>query len=433
MAMPVFGMAAIVSLFLTFGFNLSNKWIVKLLILDEVIAGFFVISLLLNLLISDRKWTYIRQSPLEFILLLLFIISLILEKIISVEEPHYFLKTTTSRSFIKLYFVIIQIYIAINGIISLTSFIALFIQKGFRLRGQIIVQEMLDDENFSSLTSILKAIVAITVITELADAIGLYFSWKDLELSEFDRIYSAVFHSVSAYCNAGFSIFPNGLETPGIDFSTVSLLIIMLLIVFGGLGFYTYSDMLHIGDVKMIPKRGLTLQTKMILITTLVLILSGALLVWTTQYAVWKDLPIGMQITNAFFLSITSRTAGFSTVSVSTLAIPTLMTLMLLMYIGGAPNSSSGGIKMTTMVTILASLRTFARGKNRVEVAWNTIPMRTVGLSRGITPDLTLMGRIMIILVMFIGRIGLFTFAVAMSEEVEDDGYNFPEINLMVG
>jgi trk system potassium uptake protein TrkH len=567
-AMPVFGMAAIVSLFLTFGFNLSNRWILNLLILDEVIAGFFVISLLLNLLIRDRKWTYIRQSPLEFILLLLFIISLILEKIISVEEPHYLLKTTTSHSFIKLYFVIIQVYIAINGIISLTktrekwlffslsparilmisylivilagtlmlklpkathagigwidalftstsavcitglttvnvsdvftfegqvfililiqlgglgiitltSFIALFIQRGFRLRGQIIIQEMLDDENFSSLASILKAIVSITVITELAGAIGLYFSWKDLGFSEFERIFSAVFHSVSAYCNAGFSIFPNGFETPGIHFNTVSLITIMLLIVLGGLGFYTYSDMLHIGDIRMIPKKGLTLQTKMILITTLVLILSGALLVWTTQYAAWKDLPFDKQLTNAFFLSITSRTAGFSTVSISALGVPTLMTIMLLMYIGGAPNSSSGGIKLTTMVTILASLRTFARGKNRVEVAWNTIPMRTVrrafivlvvsillifsvlfvmtgtedhafidilfeiisafgtvGLSRGITPDLTVTGRILIILVMFIGRIGLFTFVIAMSEEVEDDGYNFPEINLMVG
>ena len=566
--MPAFGVAAIVSLFLKFGFNLSNQWIVNLLILDEIIAGFFVISLLVNLFISDEKWQYIKQSPLEFILLLLFIISLVLEKIISVEEPHYILKTTTSHSFIKLYFIIIEIYIVINGIISLTktrekwlffslspakilmisylivivagtlmlklpkatysgitwidalftstsavcitglttlnishvftfegqvfillliqlgglgiitltSFIALFIQKGFRLRGQMIVQEVLDNENISSLASILKAIVTITFITELVGAIGLYLSWKDLGMPEFERIFSAVFHSVSAYCNAGFSIFPNGLETPGFHFNTISLITIMLLIVFGGLGFYTYSDVMHIGDIKMIRKKGLTLQTRMILITTLLLILSGALVVWISQYAQWKDLPFGKQILNAFFLSITSRTAGFSTVSISELAVPTLMMVMLLMYIGGAPNSTSGGIKLTTMVTILASLRTFVKGKNRVEIGWNTIPMRTVrrafivlvvsviliflvlfvlrwtedhafidilfeiisafgtvGLSRGITPDLTLTGRLMIILVMFAGRIGLFTFAIAMSEEREDDGYNFPEINLMVG
>ena len=566
--MPAFGIAAIVSLFLIFGFHLSDQWIKNLFILDEIIAGFFVISLLVNLFISGKKWQYIKQSPLEFVLLLLFILSLILEQIISVEEPHYILRRTTSHSFIKLYFLIIQIYIAINGVISLTktrekwlffslsparimmisylivilagtlmlklpkatysgitlidalftstsavcitglttvnvssvftfegqlfillliqlgglgiitltSFIALFIQKGFRLRGQIIVKEILDDENFSSLSSILKAIVAITLITELAGAIGLYLSWRDLGMSEFERIFSAVFHSVSAYCNAGFSIFPNGLETPGFHFNTISLITIMLLIVLGGLGFYTYSDIMHVGDIKMIRKKGLTLQSRIILITTLVLILSGALLVWITQYSEWKNLPFGKQMLNAFFLSITSRTAGFSTVSISELAIPTLMMVMLLMYIGGAPNSSSGGIKLTTTVTLLASLRAFATGKNRVEMGWNTIPMRTVrrafivlivsiiviffvlfvltctedhaffdilfeiisafgtvGLSRGITPDLTLTGRIMIILVMFAGRIGLFTFVIAMSEEREDDGYNFPEINLMVG
>jgi potassium uptake TrkH family protein len=566
--MPLFGLAAIVSLFLTFGFNLSSRWMINLLVLDEIIAVFFVVSLLFNWLISDNKWLYIRQSPIEFILLLLFITSLILEKAISIDEPHYLLKTATSRSFIKLYFIIIQVYIAVNGIISLTktrdrwlffslsparilmisylivimagtlmlklpkatysgitwidglftstsavcitglstvnihdvftfegqvfillliqlgglgiitltSFIALFIQRGFRLKGQIIVQEVLNDENFSSLASILKAIVAITFITELAGAAGLYLSWGDLGMSEFERIFSAVFHSVSAYCNAGFSIFPNGLETAGIQFHFISLITIMLLIVLGGLGFYTYSDILHIGDVKMFRKKGLTLQTRIILISTLVLIISGALLVWIIQYSDWKDLPVGKQLTNAFFLSITSRTAGFSTVPISELAIPTLMLVLLFMYIGGAPNSTTGGIKLTTMVTILAGLRTFARGKSRVEIGWNTIPMRTVrrafivlvvsiilvffvlfvltwtekfaffdilfeimsafgtvGLSRGITPDLTLMGRIMIILVMFAGRIGLFTFVIAMSEEAEDDGYSFPEINLMVG
>ncbi len=565
---PIFGIAAIISLFLKFGFHLSDRWIVNLLILDEIIAGFFVTTLLTNLFISDRKWKYIKQSPFEIILLCLFIISIVLEEIFSIEEPHYFFGRSTSHSYINLYFVLIQIYIVINGIISLTktrekwlffslspariimisyvivilagtlmlklpkatysgitlidalftstsavcvtglttlnvssvftfegqmfilllfqlgglgiitltSFIALFIQKGFRLRDQMIVQEILDNENFSTLTSILKAIVAITFFAEMAGAVGLYFSWGNLGLSEFERIFSAVFHSVSAYCNAGFSNFPNGMETAGFHFSTISLITIMLLIVLGGLGFYTYSDILHIGDIKMIQIKGLTLQTRMILIGTLVLILSGALLIWMTQYSEWKNLPFGKQMLNAFFLSITSRTAGFSTVSITDLAIPTLMLVILLMYIGGAPNSTSGGIKITTGVTLLASLRTFVKGKNRVEIGWNTIPMRTVrrayivffvsiiiiflvlfilsltedhaffdiffeiisafgtvGLSRGITPDLTVIGRILIILVMFAGRIGLFTFAIAMSEESEDDGYSFPEINLTVG
>jgi len=565
---PLFGIIAFVSLFLKYGFHLSDEWIQNLLILDEVIAAVFVITLLVNFLISDKKWQYVKQSPFEFGLLFLFIISIVLEEIFSIEAPHLLIRRSTSHSFIKLYFIIIQIYIIINGfvslaktsekwlfvslnparilmisyviviiagvlmlklpkatysgiswidafftstsavcitglstvnisraftfegqviimlliqlgglgIITLTSFIALFIQKGFRLRDQVIVQEILDNENLSSLASILKAIVSITFISELMGAIGLYFSWRNLGLSESDRIFSAVFHSVSAYCNAGFSTFFNGFETTGYAFNSISLITIMLLIVFGGLGFYTYSDIFRIGEIKMVRKKGLTLQSKMILIATVVLLLFGAGMIWITQHAQWKNLPLGEQVLRSFFLSVSSRTAGFSVVSIGELAIPTLMLLILLMYIGGAPNSTSGGIKMTTVITLLASLRTFIKGKRRVEIGWNTIPMRivrrafivftvsiflimtvlfvlswtedqdfmdilfeiisafgTVGLSRGITPDLTVTGKLLIALVMFAGRIGLFSFAVAMSEVRDDTSYKFPEINLMVG
>ena len=565
---PLFGVIAFISLLLKYGFHLKEGMIVDLLILDEIIAAFFVITLLIKFFISDTKWEYVKQYPFEFGLLILFIVSIFFEEIVSVEEPHLLIRRATTHSFIKLYFVIIQIYIIINGIITLaktrekwlffslnparilmtsylfviiagmfmlklpkatnsginwidalftstsavcitglstvnisrifttegqlvimlliqlgglgiitlTSFIALFIQQGFRLRDQIIVQEILDNENLSSLSSILKAIVSITFVSELIGAVGLYFSWKNLGLSEFDRVFSAVFHSVSAYCNAGFSIFANGFETAGYQFNSISLITIMLLIVFGGLGFYTYSDILHIGEIKMIRKKGLTIQSKIILIGTATLILVGAGLIWATQYNQWKGLPVGDQVLKSFFLSITSRTAGFSVVHIGSLAIPSLMIVILLMYIGGAPNSTSGGIKITTIATLVATVRTFVRGKTRVEVGWNTIPMRTVrrafivfsvsiflifivlfvlswtedqtffdllfeiisafgtvGLSRGITPDLTVTGKILIAFVMFAGRIGLFSFAVAMTDVIDDSSYTFPEINLMVG
>lgn len=565
---PVFGIVAFVSLFLKYGFHLSDRSIADLLIMDEIIAAVFILTLLVKFIISDTKWEYVKQSPFEFGLLLLFIVSIVFEEIISIEEPHYLIRRATTHSFIKLYFVIIQIYIVINGIITLaktqekwlffslnparilmlsyvfvivagllmlklpkatysgiswidalftstsavcitglstvnisqvfttegqiiillliqlgglgiitlTSFIALFIQQGFRLKDQIIVQEILDNENLSSLSSILKAIVAITFVSELIGAIGLYFSWSNLGLPEFERIFNAVFHSVSAYCNAGFSTFPNGFETAGYPFSSFSLILIMLLIVFGGLGFYTYSDIFGIGEVKMIRRHGLTLQSKTILAGSLFLVLFGAGMIWFTQHGQWKSLPLGEQVMRSFFMSITSRTAGFSIVSVGELAVPTLMIIILLMYIGGAPNSTSGGIKLTSVRILLASLRTFIKGKTRVEIGWNTVPMRTVrrvfivftvsimliftvlfvmswtedhtfidilfeivsafgtvGLSRGITPDLSVTGKLLISLVMFAGRIGLFSFAVAMSEVKDDTSYTFPEINIMVG
>jgi potassium uptake TrkH family protein len=566
--LPAFGIIAFLSLFLKLGFYLSDQWIRSLLILDEIIAGAFVVTMIARFLLSENKWKYLKESPLAFMLLLLFVLSVILEEVIAIEEPHYLLQKSTSHNFIKLYFVIIQVSILVNGIIALvkkrekislfslspakililtylivivsgslllklpkatitditwidalftstsavcitglstvnisqvfsfegqlfililiqlgglgiitlTSFIALFIYRGLRLRDQIIVQEVFDNENLSTMASVLKAIITITLLSELVGAFLLYLSWGKLPLPEFERIFSSVFHSVSAYCNAGFSIFPEGLQSLGFEFNTISLVIIMVLIVSGGLGFFTYSDIFHIGEIRLPGKRSLSLQTRIILLSTLGLILAGAFLVWIIQHHDWKSLSPGKQVLQAFFMSITSRTAGFSTVPVAGLATPALLVIILLMYIGGAPNSTSGGIKITTGVTLMATLKAFVKGKNRVEFNWNTIPARTVrrafivffvsillifftllilsitedhnfidilfeivsafgtvGLSRGITPDLSLFGKIMIALVMFAGRIGIFTFAVAMSEERYDNSYNYPEINLMVG
>jgi trk system potassium uptake protein TrkH len=567
-ASQVLGVIAFTTLFMKYGFHLSERLMTDLIIIDEFIAGFFVLILLTNFFVSDQKWKFIKESPFEMILMILFIVSIILEEIISIEEPHYLLKRATTHNFIKLYFIIIQIYIVINGIIALTrarekwlyfslspariivisyflmivtgtlilklpkatyqgiswvdafftstsavcitglstlnisrvftfegqvfimiliqigglgiitltSFIALFIQRGLRLRDQLIVQELFDSENFNSLASILKAIIAITFSMELVGAVALFVTWNDLGLSEFERIFSAVFHSVSAFCNAGFSIFPNGLETSGMQFSSISLMVLMALIVAGGIGFYTFSDLLHIGDLKQTGKRRLSLQSRIILVTSLGLILFGAILIWVIEKPYWHNLSIGKQVINSFFLSVTSRTAGFSNVSIAGMAVPALMVIVFLMYIGGAPNSSSGGIKITTFVTVIASIRSYITGRDKVEIGWNHISARTVkralivilvsfilifvslliltlteeqdffdlffetisafgtvGLSRGVTPLLSNAGKIIIALVMFAGRIGLFTFAIAVVEEREQDAYSFPEIDLMVG
>ncbi len=559
--------AAFISLILKYGFYLPDKWIIWLIILDEVIAGIFVIKIITSLLLSQDKWQFVKDSPFEVLLLFLFIFSILIEEIISIENPHYFLKETTSVSFIKLYFVIIQVYIIINalitlaktseklhlislsparimilsyivvillgslllelpkakcsqvswidslftsasavcvtglstvnisevftfegqliillliqlgglGIVTLTSLIALFIFRGIRLRDQIMVKEIFSSENFRSLTTIIKAILLFTFITELAGAIGLYFAWGNLGLSEFDRIFSSIFHSVSAYCNAGLSIFPHGLQTAGYNFNSISLIIIMIVIICGGLGFYTFSDIFGIGEQGLIKNNGLTQQSKIILISTLILIISGAFVIWILQIHQWQDLPFGKQVLNALFLSIASRTAGFSITEIRDIAIPAAMVVILLMYIGAAPNSTAGGIKITTGVILFNSFRAFAKGRNRVEVGWNTIPMitvrkayivfivsiilifmalfmlslkesssffdiffeiisafGTVGLSRGITPELAEMSKIVLVLVMIAGKIGLFTLAVAVTEESEGTSYHFPEVNLMI-
>ncbi len=557
-----------VTLFLKYGFQISDKTMITLITIDEIIAGLFVFLLLLNFIITKSKWQFIKDSPFEIILMALFIVSIIFEELTSAKQTHYLLRRSTSHSFIKLYFVIIQIYIITNGliafakarekwqffslspariivssyalvvlsgtfilklpkatyetiswidafftsasavcitglstvnisevftfegqlflmiliqlgglgIITIASFLTLFVQRGLKIRNQLLVQELFSSENFSSLTSILKAIIGITFLSELIGAIGLYFSWKDIGLSEFDRIFASIFHSISAYCNAGFSIFPEGLETESLNINAPSLIIIMIMIVSGGLGFYTFSNIFGIGYKKEDKKKYLSLQSKIILYATAGLILLGAVSVWLIQRPYWQDLSFGEQVLNSFFLSITTRTAGFSNVSIAGLAIPSLMVMSLLMYIGGAPNSSSGGIKITTVVTMLFSLKSYISGKDNVKMGWNHVSQKTVkraivvimisimlmfinlliltltedqdffdlffetvsafgtvGLSRGITPELTTAGKFVIIFLMFIGRIGLFTFSVAIIEERDQYGFTFPEINLMVG
>ncbi len=562
------GLVAISSLIFEYGFYNSERVNFLLLVLDEFIAVLFVLSILTRFLLSDQKWHYVKESPVEFILLTLFILSIIIEEIFAVEEPHYLITRSTSHNFIKLYFVLIQVYIVANaivsitrsrhrwlyvslkpakiivfsyllvvlfgsfllllpkatfegiswidafftsasavcvtglttvnvadqftiegqaiilfliqvgglGIITITSIITLFIHRGLRLKDELIVQQILEDNNLNSLTSILKAIIFITVLFELVGALGLYLAMDHMQLSEFDRLFTATFHSISAYCNAGFSNLPNGFQSPMIFSSTPILVIVMILIIAGGIGFYTITDLFGMKSNLLVKKRGLSLQTKIIVFSTLGLIVIGAILIWLLEMPHWRALPAKQQILNAIFTSVTSRTAGFSIVDIHGMLIPASLLVIFLMYIGGAPNSTSGGIKITTAVTLMASFWAFVRGKDRVEIGWNTLNMLiirrafivfilsiillfislllltitesfsffdlffetisafgTVGLSRGITPDLSQWGKFILIIVMFLGRIGLFTIAIAFGEEIKQAKYKYPETTIIVG
>ena len=371
--------------------------------------------------------------------------------------------------------ILLLIQIGGLGMVTLTAFIALFIQKGFRLSDQFIVGQILDDSNISSLSRMLKNIIRITFLFELLGVILLYFLWDNTGLSSFNRIFNAVFHSVSAYCNAGLSNLPQGLQTPGYSSYTSSLIVIMILIIAGGLGFYTFSDIINPKKKDFPRGQRLRLQTRIVLFSYLVLIFAGAILIWFFQRAQWKDLPVGQQIINSIFTSVASRTAGFSIVEIGNMLIPPLMIVIFLMYIGGAPNSTAGGIKVTTAVTLFVSLWGFIKGKERIELARRTIPMLlirrafiilissilliftalfllnitekqnyfdlffeivsafgTVGLSRGITPFLSDWGKLIIIFVMYFGRIGMFTLALVVTDKITKHSYRFPDTTLMI-
>ncbi|WP_044200834.1 TrkH family potassium uptake protein [Flammeovirga sp. OC4] len=360
------------------------------------------------------------------------------------------------------------------GIVTLTTFIALTIQKGVKIREEFMIQDMVESDSISSSADILKKIFYITFTIELIGAVALYIAWGDLNLSNTDRIFVSIFHSISAFCNAGFSNFPNGLQ--GNEFSTdwFSGTIIMLLIIVGGIGFKTYSQVFK---RKEKFKRNLCLQSRISINVTLFLIFFGAVGLYITDFNLWNSQSTSDSIFQIFFTSITCRTAGFSVVEVGDLSVGSIMMMIMLMYVGGAPNSTAGGIKVTTAYILLKYLKAQITGHNHVHIGWNTIEessirravivfmmsillsffglfllviaeplletedlffeffsaMGTAGLSRGITAELSIFGKLLIALIMFSGKIGLFTLVSLLGENHDNFKYRYPETSILVG
>ncbi|NME72068.1 TrkH family potassium uptake protein [Flammeovirga aprica] len=360
------------------------------------------------------------------------------------------------------------------GIVTLTTFIALTIQKGVKIREEFIIQDMVESDSISSSAVILKKIFYITFTIEFFGAVALYLAWGDLGLSTSDRIFVSIFHSISAFCNAGFSNFPNGLQGEAFSTDWFSGTIIMLLIVVGGIGFKTYSQVFK---RKEKYKKNLCLQSRISINVTLFLILFGAVGLYITDFKLWNSQDASDSIFQVLFTSITCRTAGFSVVEIADLSVGSIMMMIMLMYIGGAPNSTAGGIKVTTAYILLKYLRAQITGHNHVHIGWNTIEessirravivfmmsillsffglfflviiepsletedlffeffsaMGTAGLSRGITADLSVAGKLLIAVIMFSGKIGLFTLVSLLGENHDNFKYRYPETSILVG
>ncbi|MEH0156288.1 potassium transporter TrkG [Limibacter armeniacum] len=364
------------------------------------------------------------------------------------------------------------------GIISLTTFFGLMLRKGVHFKEEYVIMDTLGSDNTRTVTQILRNIIYITFSAELIGAIGLFVSWHDLGMPFGERAFKAIFHSVSAFCNAGFSIFPAGLQEPALATNLFSNIVFMMIILTGGLGYYTYLDLFKKSPIFLqLNPRGVTLQTKIILYATIILFFGGAIMFWLTEYENWKDLSIIQQAQNAFFTSVTARTAGFSIIEMGDMTTAGVMVMCLLMYIGGAPNSTAGGVKVTTVFILLMSFWADSRGKDHVNIGWNTLEkasirrailifiisnllifgsillisiretnmafvdvffevfssIGTVGLSRGITGDFSNFSKIVLCGLMFSGKIGLITIISFLGSDDNSYPCRYPEAHIIVG
>ncbi|GIX47340.1 MAG: portal protein [Candidatus Tectimicrobiota bacterium] len=364
------------------------------------------------------------------------------------------------------------------GIITFATVIGMMVRGGIGVREKLLLQDFVASRYFGEISATVRRIVWLTLLIEALGAAALYLSWRTLLPDSTRRLWHAIFHAVSAFCNAGFSTFSTSLAAPELARHPGTTLTVMGLIVLGGLGFAVLWETLQwlAGKLQGRPPR-LSVQTRLVWLTTAVLIGLGAgLFLFLEAPGVLAGRPLGERLLGAFFQAVTARTAGFNTLPIERLAPATAFLLLMLMFIGASPGSTGGGLKTTTVAVLVLTTVATIRGKARVEVFRRTIPRQvidqayatlffavavvtlslffltlserqpfldlffeevsafaTVGLSRGITPALTAFGKGVIIVSMFVGRVGSLTLAVALARQVTTTAYEYPTETVMVG
>jgi trk system potassium uptake protein TrkH len=381
---------------------------------------------------------------------------------------------------------VILLLIQIGGLGVMTISVALFrwIGRSVSFRHRMVMQDLFAHTPREDIFGLVKSIVLFTFGAEVIGAVLLTIHWSS-ELPFWRAAYTAIFHSVSAFCNAGFALFSNSMVRYSDNFllnTTVCILIVM-----GGIGFPVLYD-LESWFVRRKEKRvRLSIQTKTVLMTTIALIISGALMfAFLERQALENSHSLSHRILAPLFQSITCRTAGFNTVDIAALKDATLAIMIFLMFFGASPGSCGGGVKTTTLALLTAFTFSRVRRRQRVNMFKKSIPgetvtrsislilvsigiicmvlflilagdsvsghevvgprrsflvylfetvsaFGTVGLSMGITPELNTWGKFWIILTMIIGRVGVLTFSYIIVGTGTTNGIEYSEENLMIG
>lgn len=360
------------------------------------------------------------------------------------------------------------------GFMTFSTLIILLVGRSISLTDKFRIENEFTSGNYRNITDLIKKIFFMTIAFETIGAILLFFQFPHLPLRE--RLFSSIFHSISAFCNAGFSIFSNSFESyqshVGIN------LTLMVLIFAGGIGFLVLSEMFSKARGKIRKKSRLSLHSKLVVITSLLLIAIGfGLILFEELINNSNTLPLKDKILTSLFQSITARTAGFNTLKINLYASASVFILLVLMFIGASPGSTGGGVKTSSLGMVFAYLRSRIRSRENIDLFYRNIPARTieksflviflalalvclafglllsferdfkpiellfetisafgtVGLSMGITSELSPASKMVIIITMFIGRIGPLTVLVALSRKESKADYQYPEENIMIG
>lgn len=362
------------------------------------------------------------------------------------------------------------------GIMAFSTLILLVAGRKVSIQDKIIIREGYQHGSAKNVKSLIKNIFFYAVAIESAGTLILFFHWHR-KFPGGKGFFPSLFHAVSAFCNAGFSVFSDSLESFRGDIWTN--VTIMLLIVSGGLGFLVLSESMGF-FVKpfRLRKHKMSLHTKLVWIMTFSLIvfpfISFILIEWNHSL---QEFSLKEKILASLFQVITSRTAGFNTMDLGTLNHAAVFLLISLMFIGASPGSTGGGVKTSTIGVIFAFIRSRIAARNSINVFYRTLPSElvtkaftvvvlsiclifvscailfltqsgmsmketffevfsafgTVGLSLGMTAKLNAVGKVVIVLTMFFGRIGPLTILYALSREKAVGKFEYVEESVMIG
>lgn len=371
--------------------------------------------------------------------------------------------------------ILVLIQIGGLGFISIGVFFAILLRRKISLRQRGLMQESVNALHISGMVKLTRFIIKWTAIVELVGAVLLAFRFVP-EYGVPVGIYFSVFHSVSAFCNAGFDLM--GHKAPYNSFVSYSgdiyvNLILMALILIGGLGFLVWKDIRR----NRFAFRKMELHTKIVLMMTAVLIVVPAVIFWIIERNnTLAGMPLSEQIISSLFSVVTPRTAGFNTIDTGALGENSKLLTIILMFIGGNPGSTAGGIKTTTFLMMLLFIGANFRGRKscnlfgrrldeagirKAMVVFGTnlslaiaitfiissvqsLPMLdimfetfsaigTVGMSTGITRELTVLSQILIIFLMYCGRVGSLSFAMSIFEKKKEALVQNPVEHIRIG
>ena len=357
------------------------------------------------------------------------------------------------------------------GVMAFATSFALLLGRKIHLKERLIMQQAINTSTVGGVVRIFRYLLGFTFLTETLGALILAIRFTPM-MGIKKALWFGLFHSISAFNNAGFDLFGDFKSITGFTSDITINLVISSLIIIGGLGFYVSYELYHYRQT-----RSLSLHTKIVLITTTALIIIGTILLLGSEYHhAFKNMPLGTKLLAAYFQSVSPRTAGFNSIDLNSLFVSSQLLIVILMFIGASPGSTGGGIKTSTFTLLLAAMFSQLRGKKDTEIMERRIDTNdvlqaltlvmmatftvilvtflialdhqgdfmkilfevtsafgTVGLTLGLTTELNTIGKALLIATMLLGRVGPLTLGFALAYKEKQPEIRYAKGKIMIG